>query len=263
MVKMLSPVFPPRRPFGFVRLGLAAILLITLFYYLKPASYNGPAYLSDGTRAPPKRAHPIDRLIKRAETEYHLLLKKESKTLEAAAAAYRKRRGRHPPPGFREWFQFATERDAVVVEDFFDQIYHDLEPFWGLDAAVIRREAADFEMTINVRGGNATSGSDWFWTKLWLDMVKSIETLLPDMDIALNAMDEPRIVVPWEDIEGYMKKARSTRKMAKASKVIQMYGELPPRKEVEAGLAVRPKNMENTSESSRPSAYPVAGSVGC
>ncbi len=44
--------------------------------------------------------------------------------------------------------------------------------------------------------------------------------MLPDMDIALNAMDEPRIVAPWEEINKYMEIERATRKMAPPKQVV-------------------------------------------
>ncbi|KAH6653314.1 capsular associated protein [Truncatella angustata] len=171
--------------------------------------------------------HPIDSLIEMAETTFKETLAKESRSLNAAAEAYRKRRGRHPPPGFREWYNFAKEHDAVMVEDFWDQIYHDLNPFWGMNPNILRKESWDFEMTINIRNGNATAGSDWFWTQIWLKMIKTIETYLPDMDIALNAMDEPRMVVPWEDITAYMEKEMKTRALWPPKQVISEFDTLP------------------------------------
>lgn len=179
-------------------------------------------------RAAHSPTHPIDHLIGVAEKEFSDLLAKESNTLRDAAAAYRTRRGRHPPPGFNAWYEFAKERNAVIVEDFFDQVYHDLNPFWGLDPATIRKEAWDFEMVITVRNGRATAKSDWFWTKIWLDMLRTIEHLLPDMDIPLNAMDEPRLIVPWEDINFYMQKEKKGRKLTPLKEVIGVYEGLPP-----------------------------------
>jgi hypothetical protein len=83
-------------------------------------------------------------------------------------------------------------------------------------------------MNIRVRSGNATATSDWFWTKIWLKMMKTIEHLLPDMDIALNAMDEPRIVVPWEDMAEYMAKAAKTRTMTDARSAVSEFQSLAP-----------------------------------
>ncbi|KAI1171634.1 glycosyltransferase family 90 protein [Nemania sp. FL0916] len=191
-------------------------------------------------------SHPIDELIRLAESNFKEVLAKESTTLAQAADAYRKRRGRHPPPGFDQWFQFAQENDAIVVEDFFDRIYHDLNPFWGLDPKVIRKEAWDFEMTINIRNHNASAQSDWFWTQIWLKMIKTIEHLLPDMDIALNAMDEPRLVVPWEDVASYMKKAERTRQLVPTREVVSEFQDLPSPDESPKKPATRKKDWEDT-----------------
>lgn len=198
--------------------------------------------------------HPIDTLFEKAEKEFEEVLKKETRDVKSAAKAYRERRGRHPPPGFDDWFKFAQEKNAVMVEDFFDQIYHDLNPFWGLSPATMRKEGWDYEMTINIRNNNATAGSDWFWTKIWLDLVKTIEHLLPDMDIPLNAMDEPRIVTPWETINEYMEIERKERSMPPAAEVSSEYQTLAPPGEVEKDLKTRERKWEDTREYLR-SAY--------
>ncbi|KAI5859829.1 glycosyltransferase family 90 protein [Durotheca rogersii] len=196
----------------------------------KPPSAHDPKP-APAQPIPPKPAsppHAIDELIKVAEKDYENLLAKESKTLSEAAAAYRKRRGRHPPPGFDKWYNFAKENNALLVEDFFDQIYHDLNPFWGVDPLTIRTEASGYEMIISIRNGNASAESDWFWTQIWLGMIQTIEHLLPDMDVALNAMDEPRLVVPWEDINAYMKKEKQSRVLSPVKSIIKEFKSLPP-----------------------------------
>ncbi|KAI0554837.1 glycosyltransferase family 90 protein [Xylaria curta] len=204
---------------------------------------KSPEHLNSDTAAD----HPIDELIRIAEKSFKEVLAKESTTLDEAAKAYRERRGRHPPPGFDKWFEFAQENKAIIVEDFFDRIYHDLNPFWGLDPKVIRKEAWDFEMTINIRNHNASAESDWFWTQIWLKMFKTIEHLLPDMDVALNAMDEPRLVVPWEDVATYVQKGERTRKLTPVDEVISKFQDLPPPGEGSKKPATRKKNWEETS----------------
>ncbi|KAI3318099.1 glycosyltransferase family 90 protein [Xylariaceae sp. AK1471] len=203
-----------------------------------------PATSAEKSSSKPVGDHPIDILIANAEDNFKKILAKESHTLAKAAEAYRERRGRHPPPGFDQWFQFAQENDAIIVEDFFDRIYHDLNPFWGLDPKTIRKEAWDFEMTISIRNHKASAQSDWFWTTIWLSMFKTIEHLLPDMDVALNAMDEPRLVVPWEDIAEYMHKADRSRKLASVDEVISTFEKLPAPGKGEKTPATREKHWE-------------------
>lgn len=218
----------------------------------KPIEYDSADKDASHTQSQAAQAgssiHPIDSLIKVADASFNDMLAKQSHTLEEAAAAYRKRRGRHPPPGFREWYNFAAEHNAVVVEDFWDQIYHDLNPFWGMDNKIMRKEAWDFEMTINVRNGNASAKSDWFWTQIWLKMIKTIEVYLPDMDIALNAMDEPRLVVPWEDISAYMEKEKKSRVFWPPKQVVSEFDTLPTVKTGFKKPATQKKYWEHAGE---------------
>lgn len=263
MARLRSPGFHPRRPSSFFRYVVVAALVIFAFYSLSRKSHGASqSPLSHDTSGsnqlatdqsvlnqPPKSghtdpnarpehppakdesggkgSHPIDQLINNAEQTFSELVAKESKTLEEAAQAYRQRRGRHPPPGFDEWFKFAQENDAVIVEDFFDQVYHDLAPFWGVPPDIIRKESWSFEMKIHVRDQVTNTTSDWFWTLIWKDMIDSIVHLLPDMDIALNAMDEPRLVVPWEDINSYMETASSTFGLPAPKDVKSVFQKLP------------------------------------
>lgn len=197
--------------------------------------------------APKVTLHPIDELIEKAEKDFDEVLKKESKDLKTAAAKYRERRGRHPPPGFDVWFDFAQKNGAVMVEDFWDQIYHDLGPFWGLDPKVLRAESWDYEMKISVRNQQATSGSDWFWSQIWLNMTQTIEDLLPDLDFPLNAMDEPRIAAPWEEVDRLMEIERKTRNMPPPSEVESSFETLPDAtKAPEPDVSTRPKNFTET-----------------
>ncbi|KAJ6779582.1 hypothetical protein PWT90_04746 [Aphanocladium album] len=228
------------RPSGIIRyLGIALIILFALYAFNnnayeitisnlhRPGRYGGLGSAASRLHNGNNKRHPIDSLIFDAQNRFAELLHKETKTIEDAAQAYRKRRRRHPPPGFDKWFEFAQSKNAIIVEEFFDQIHHDLEPFWGVEPSYMRRESQNFEMTINVRNGNATSSSTWFWTEIWLRLIKNIEHALPDMDIPLNAMDEPRIIAPYEDIQHYMAKAANTMGLADPEDVISEFQSLP------------------------------------
>lgn len=193
--------------------------------------------------------HPIDLLIANADKQFAEILSRDSQSLQEAAAAYRKRRGRHPPPGFDTWYKYASERNAVMVEDFWDQIYHDLEPFWALPPNELRKGAWAYEMTIKVRGKMATAESDWFWTQIWLSLIQTLEHLLPDMDIALNAMDEPRLVVPWEKMNEYMDKASTRQGMVPAKEAVTTFEKLAePGQGPDKDVVLPPYDWEGTSE---------------
>ncbi|KAI5356834.1 putative glycosyl transferase CAP10 domain-containing protein [Septoria linicola] len=178
---------------------------------------------------PPRPNHPIDQLTARADIEYKNILAKEAKNVHDAAQAYRVRRGRQPPPLFDVWFDFARNSSAVIVEDFFDRIYDDINPFWGIPAKQIRGQASDFIHRISVRNGKATGRTDVErreWIELWTDMVQSVAPLLPDMDLPINVMDESRIVVPWEEVDGYMAKEKLSKQIVPASQLKTDYSGL-------------------------------------
>ncbi|KAF5003824.1 hypothetical protein FDECE_9644 [Fusarium decemcellulare] len=253
---MLAPGFRSRRSSPLLRFALLAGLFF--FAYWSLSSRSPPTDVpipvggfntkyNSGKDQGVRGVHPIDKLIHDAGKSYRALVSKESKTIEEAAQAYRKRRGRHPPPGFDKWFEFAQQHNAIVVEDFWDQVYHDIEPFWGMPQPIIRKEAYSFEMSIHIRNGKANSTSDWFWTLIWLDMIRSIEHLLPDLDMPLNAMDEPRLVVPWEDIDGYLRKGAESRTLLSTKDVMSDYQRLPPPGRHDRKARIPFKRWEKTS----------------
>lgn len=224
------------------QLAIAAVCMITVGWFLIPSSFSlskhlkvphlgSPVSSTSKITVPPKQNHPIDQLILRADGDFRTLVNKETKNLHDAAKAYRARRGRQPPPGFDQWFAFAANHSVIIVEEFFDRIYDDLNPFWGIPAKQIREQANDFAHRISVRDGNATGRTDIAlgdrpWIGLWEDMVQSVAEYLPDLDIAINVMDESRIVVPWEEINGYMRKADASRKEVPIDELKTEFGNL-------------------------------------
>lgn len=118
----------------------------------------------------------------------------------------------------------------MVIENFFDQIYHDLNPFWGLEPKELRRQARNFEPRIRVRNrtADAVVGGGAIWLDAWLDLVRSVEGNLPDLDMPFNSMDGSRIVAPWEMISEYVGKKRSSRSMMMDSNPKQLRAEYTP-----------------------------------
>jgi hypothetical protein len=149
----------------------------------------------------PSTPHPLDDVIGDAREAHQTMLSKETTGIYGAVYAYRNRRGRHPPPGFDKWHARAMRSQAVIVESFFDQIYEDLEPFWGMEPSDIRGALTDWKWTLKVRNGKVKDVPQGrFRSRVWGDMIREIATDLPDMDVAINPLDEPRIFVPWSKI---------------------------------------------------------------
>ncbi len=174
--------------------------------------------------------HPIDRLIRETHSVLGRLLEKRSETLEQAAQRYRERRGRHPPPGFDTWFAEAKKQNAVVVEDFFDRIYHDLTPLWALVPLDLRRQTNKQPYVIRVRNGvveeDMESDTPFSRADQWTKLVKEMMPHIPDLDMPINQMDESRVMVPWEKINEYVGMERAQRGFIEAHEAITEYSRL-------------------------------------
>ncbi|KAI5919415.1 lipopolysaccharide-modifying protein [Camillea tinctor] len=162
--------------------------------------------------------HPVTRLVQDARLEFKKKLGKQSLTLEQAANRYRERRGRHPPPGFDTWFRIAQEKNAIIVEDFFDRIYHDINPFWAFNPLELRRMIRGQLQYIHIRDGQAWYETDDIehrqpWVQRWTELVQEMMPHLPDLDMVLNIMDETRVSVPYEKMSEYVTQEKQMRSL--------------------------------------------------
>lgn len=171
--------------------------------------------------------HPIEQLISDARAYHKILLEQQSFNISSAAQRYRKRRQRHPPPGFDAWFNYAASHDAIIVESFFDRIYSDLAPYWALDPQTIAERASSWYHVVRVRNGvaNGTGNTENMvpWLQLWTDLVSEAAPHLPDVDMPINYMDESRLIVPWEKIKEYVDVERSYRSEIPLDQVVTNY----------------------------------------
>jgi hypothetical protein len=155
----------------------------------------------------PDGTHPISHLMKIAEQNFKTSVASETTTLQQAATQYRKKRGRHPPPGFEAWYTYATNSSAIIVESFWDQIYDDLKPFWSIEPFVLRKQTHVLTPKISIRDGEVQVSTHNAYEKLdiWADMLRTLANApgprLPDMDIPFNVNDEPSMLVPWETLD--------------------------------------------------------------
>ncbi|KZF26727.1 glycosyltransferase family 90 protein [Xylona heveae TC161] len=166
--------------------------------------------------------HPISELMKRADEQFRQYDDGRSKNFREAVRHYRNKYGRHPPPGFREWYQYARDRNVYNIDDF-DQAMDDLRPFWGVEPKVIRNLAAHmWEKTedgisgIHIRNHKVVNSTNPGWrSDTFITLIDKISNdlpkILPDMDIAMNRLDQPRIVVPWEDMQALLATEEKTR----------------------------------------------------
>lgn len=172
--------------------------------------------------------HPITKLMTDARKQHdRVLLSQRTYDVGATAARYRSLRGRHPPPGFDKWVEAALAADAIIVEEYFDRIYKDIGPFWGLEAETLAKRAAASEFVVRVRDGNVTmpglDESRVEWQQNWAQLVEEFAEHLPDVDMPINMMDEPRIAVPQDTIHSYVQKDLRSRNVLPVDEVTTSY----------------------------------------
>jgi hypothetical protein len=207
-----------------LRYLVAIALFIFVVVHYASFDFNSPA--QDGDLAYGGK-HPIKELMAEAGEIHREKLSRRSYDMYAAASRYRARRGRHPPPGFDRWLQAAFHSDAVVVEDYYDRIYKDLAPFWAMDIDVIRRRANDWHWVVRVRNGTAFGDGNTEgkvpWLQLWTGLVEEFAEYMPDVDMPINDMDEPRLLVPFDKIAKLVETERKERILPKAEEVMSTY----------------------------------------
>ncbi|TKX23671.1 hypothetical protein C1H76_4186 [Elsinoe australis] len=162
--------------------------------------------------------HPIDKLIADAKAQHQKwrIQARKSTSLPEAVKIYRERYERPPPPGFDKWYEFAIARNSSIIDDF-DSIARDLKPFSYLSPRDLRsrtweamRNPWNDVTGIIIRDGKASAHPDVRPTHKWmmeglLSMISKFEQHLPDMDLAFNTNDEPRVNTrfksPQEEVE--------------------------------------------------------------
>lgn len=160
--------------------------------------------------------HPIAALIADANRQWQQYEDRyQSATFAEAAALYRETHGRHPPPGYKEWYEYARKHNAQNVDDF-HQVVNDLRPFWAIPPKKIREMAASLPdsegmAVIRVRNHEAVPQSNEWRASTFAESVNRLAKYLPDMNIAMNTMDQPRVLVGYDQIQEYLEVEKSTR----------------------------------------------------
>ncbi|BGP55771.1 hypothetical protein JCM8202v2_003378 [Rhodotorula sphaerocarpa] len=167
---------------------------------------NGQLYvdpISSFGKNPPK-PHPMLTLIKRAESEWNAKVERQSKTLKEAVREYRRRYKRHPPRGFDQWWEYARA-NRVILTDEYDQIHHDLEPFWALDPGdlmhrVLVMQEREETFTIKVTDGVVEETGEQAFLRRAQDLGDLIDRFaahVPDVNLTFTRHDQPACQVDW------------------------------------------------------------------
>ncbi|GAB7331759.1 hypothetical protein MBLNU13_g03727t1 [Cladosporium sp. NU13] len=220
---------------------LASLCLLTTVWWITHTSWDTANVLTNEhlTRHGVQPHHPLDDVIDEARKIHQDRISRIPTSLHGAVYAYEQRRGRHPPPGFEKWYARASSSQAVIVESFFDQVYEDLEPFWGLEPAGIRGALKDWTWTLRIRNGMVKDVPQGrFRSRTWGDMINQVASDLPDMDVAINPLDEPRIFAPFTQINNATRVASEQRKRMMSLPVGEIENN-PPKWTVSTSAAIK------------------------
>ncbi|KAH8179064.1 glycosyl transferase family 90 domain-containing protein [Sarocladium implicatum] len=145
-----------------------------------------------------------------------------SESLESAVSEYRRRYGIPPPQNFDKWYEFAVENKSPIIDDF-GQIHEDLLPFWGMRPSEIRERTFEVQrysavemVGLRIRSGAVHKSPHIHPSHQWMmdsveRMVEPFAHWLPDMDLAINVADEPRVALRYQDMQLIEAKASETR----------------------------------------------------
>jgi hypothetical protein len=167
--------------------------------------FDIPAQLDIATAAIVE--HPIKTLVRKAAIDFEELLAKQSTSFEMASSEYLRRYKQPPPPGFDIWYEFATWHDSLIIDEF-DVINETLAPFWSLSGAEVKRrlEKVRGPLTAHCQPSDhhEQAGCDSLGGEV-LESLREAEVLahLPEMDVLINEMDEPRVLTRSdEEVDG-------------------------------------------------------------
>ncbi|KAG9309836.1 glycosyl transferase family 90-domain-containing protein [Chiua virens] len=245
------PLFSYHVPFGHLELDLAPNGQVTLRNLLETVSGPDPKHrppkrpLGAHTLTPdgllvvnPDGPHPIFQLIRDAELEWEEKHARASKTLHEAVAEYRRRYRRAPPLGFDKWWDYVVTHH-VQLPDEYDEIYQDIEPFWGIDPTELAHAQKEFETqseTVTVEKTDTLPRFKVVDTTLppnrqdllpgienILELVREVELDIPSIRLTFSPLDNPDMLSDWQ--------IKSMALEAAANGTTLMNADMPPVKE--------------------------------
>ncbi|KAL4068444.1 glycosyltransferase family 90 protein [Scleroderma yunnanense] len=239
------------------------------YHDILPAPFEKPLSLEKHSYAPngllivnPNGPHPIFELMRDAEAAWNRKLSHASKTLAEAVTEYRRRYKRAPPLGFDKWWDYVVSHN-VQLPDEYDEIYHDLDAYWGLDPADILEsleelEARDTLFTLAKTPSNSgleiihstfpdTDRGSRKRIEEIIEMTKNFGGDLPPMRILFSPHDNPVMHTDWSIKHLALEAAKSGTTIGKSK--------LPPVSEAGWTQACAPDSPARTNPPILPSVH--------
>jgi hypothetical protein len=155
--------------------------------------------------------HPVEQLHVRAKAQFEALLERQSKTPPQAEEEYRRRYGRPPPPGFRQWVQFAIAARSPIIDDYdiIDEAlasYYKMKPqhFLDLMDRAVNHPQHGKEVALCQFEDGKFKRSEHCQNEGWFnDMEKTlgsgIAANIPNMKFFISYLAEPSVLATQSD----------------------------------------------------------------
>ncbi|KAG6918814.1 hypothetical protein DXG01_011566 [Tephrocybe rancida] len=182
----------------------------------RPLPLEKHIYRPDGLlEVNPNGPHPIFELIQDAERVWDAKIAKSSKTLAAAVAEYERRYTRLPPHGFDLWWAYVQKHNVQLPDDY-DQIYEDLEPFWGMNPVDLQRMQSDWEghsdsytvgktassrialVNSSLPGNSKVEHELSLGAYDIMEILQDVEDAIPPFRAVFSPHDNPNLPTDWE-----------------------------------------------------------------
>ncbi|QRW17661.1 glycosyltransferase family 90 protein [Rhizoctonia solani] len=136
---------------------------------------------------------------------------RQSRHLADAVDEYEKRYGRPPPPNFDKWWDYVTAHNVQLPDEY--DIFHDLEPLWGIAPDVLREtqrgwEDHDGTYTLTSENGKIAVGLHT------LGKASMNFCPVPTSRATFTAHDGPYQFISWELKEAALKAAKTRTRLA-------------------------------------------------
>ncbi|KLU86592.1 hypothetical protein MAPG_05604 [Magnaporthiopsis poae ATCC 64411] len=187
------------------RLSIVAVVVTLIAYNhfsngaLTDTLFRPPAITED----PPGAwdDHPVVLLHQKARAEFHAFLARQSKTPDNAENEYRRRYLREPPPGFRQWVDYALANESPVIDDF-DIIAESVHPFLKYNAEqvnqsvrrALQQSTTGHNSICEFSGGRFGRGCR-NWGEPLTRLLGDARGLVPDLELYTNFLDEPSVLL--------------------------------------------------------------------
>ncbi|KAJ1021067.1 hypothetical protein NDA16_003853 [Ustilago loliicola] len=147
--------------------------------------------------------------IRLAQRKFDSMISRQSKTYEQAVSRYVQQNGRQSPPGFADWYKFAVQNNAAIIDDY-GQLDKDLEPLRKIPGHVQRqriKNARKAGMWLlhqwDFKDGSVTTTAPANWDNVakFREIMSPFLHKLPEFTVLHSWDDSHRVCGPKDGVE--------------------------------------------------------------